>query len=92
MHTLEELWYGNICPSDQPVQKESEYAQALHLVVAARESLPASLPSELQSKIDTLLDAQMSAAVIAERDAFVMGFRLAVQLLLDCLKKPQSCF
>lgn len=30
VNILHELWYGNICPSERPIMKDSEYAQALH--------------------------------------------------------------
>lgn len=88
MNILHELWYGNIYPSECPIMKDSEYAQALHKVADEKDSLLPSLSSELQKGIEKLLDVQMEAAVIAERDAFVMGFRLAVQILVDSLTDP----
>ena len=88
MNILHELWYGNIYPSERPIMKDNEYAQALHKVADEKDSLLPSLSSELQKGIEKLLDVQMEAAVIAERDAFVMGFRLAVQILVDSLTDP----
>ncbi len=44
-----------------------------------------SLSPELQKGIEKLLDVQMEAAAIAERDAFVMGFRMAMQFMVDSL-------
>lgn len=60
------------------IKKDSEYVQVLRKVAEEKESLLPSLPPELQKGIENLLDVQMEAAVISERDAFVMGFRLAV--------------
>lgn len=88
MSILHELWYGNIYPSERPIKKDSEYAQALHKVADEKDRLLPSLSSELQKGIEKLLDVQMEAAVIAERDAFVMGFRLAVQIMVDGLSDP----
>lgn len=88
MNILHELWYGNIYPSERSIKKDSEYAQALHKVADEKDSLLPSLSTELQKGIEKLLDVQMEAAVIAERDAFVMGFRLAVQILVDSLTDP----
>lgn len=88
MNILHELWYGNIYSSECPIKKDSEYAEALRKVVEERENLLPSLSPELQRGIEKLLDVQMEAAVIAERDAFVMGFRLAVQILVDGLTDP----
>ncbi len=88
MNILEELWYGNVCPSEQPIQKGSEYARAIHRVVEEKERLLPTLSPELQRAVEELTEVQTEAAVIAERDAFVMGFRLAVHIMLDGLKKP----
>lgn len=88
MNILHELWYGNIYPSERSIKKDSEYAQALHKVADEKDSLLPSLSTELQKGIEKLLDVQMEAVVIAERDAFVMGFRLAVQILVDSLTDP----
>lgn len=88
MNILEELWYGNIYPNEQSIRKDSEYAQALRKVADEKENLLPSLSPELQKGIEKILDVQLEAAVIAERDAFVMGFRLATQLLVDGLTDP----
>lgn len=88
MNILEELWYGNIYPNEQSIKKDSEYAEALRKVAGEKETLLPNLSPELQKGIEKLLDVQMEAAVIAERDAFVMGFRLAVQILVDGLTDP----
>ena len=88
MNILEELWCGNIYPNEQSIRKDSEYAQALRKVVDEKESLMPSLSLEIQKAIEKLMDVQMEAAVIAERDAFVMGFRLATQIIIDGLSDP----
>lgn len=88
MNILEELWYGNIYPNEQSIQKDSEYVQALRKVVDEKENLLPSLSPELQKGIEKLLDVQMEVAVIAERDAFVMGFRMATQIIVDGLTDP----
>ncbi|MGM9600873.1 MAG: DUF6809 family protein [Faecousia sp.] len=53
-----------------------------------KDSLLPSLSPELQKGIEKLLDVQLEAAVIAERDAFVMGFQLATQIMVDGLTHP----
>ncbi len=83
MHTLQELWYGNIHPCEKPIQRGGEYARALHKFAEEKERLIPDLSPELQKIFEMLMDIQMEAAVIAERDAFVTGFRLATQLLME---------
>ncbi len=88
MNILGELWCGNIYPNEQATKQNSEYIQALHRVVDEKENLLPSLAPELQKAIEKLMDVQTEAAVIAERDAFVMGFRLATQIIVDGLTDP----
>ena len=56
------------------------------LKVRLRQNLSASALADLIRA--SLVDAHMEAAVIAERDGFVMGFRLATQIIVDGLTDP----
>ncbi len=38
--------------------------------------------------MERILDAYAETESIAERDAFIMGFRLATRLMVDVLTKP----
>ena len=64
VNILHELWYGNICPSERPIMKDSEYAQALHKAADEKDGLLSSLSSELQKGIERLLDVHMEAAAV----------------------------
>ncbi len=88
MKILEELWYGNVYPNERSIRRDSEYAQALRKVVDERECLLLNLAPEVRKTMEKLMDVQMEAAAIAERDAFVMGFRLATQIIVDSLTDP----
>ena len=82
MNILHELWYGNIYLSECPIMKDSGYSESLRKAVDEKGSLLPNLFPELQKGIEKLLDVQMEAAVIAEQDAFIIDFRLAVQILV----------
>ena len=88
MNILEELWYGNVYPNERSIRKDGEYAQALRKVVNEKDCLLPNLAPELRKAIEKLMDVQLEAAAIAERDAFVMGFRLATQIIVDSLTDP----
>ncbi len=88
MNILENLWYGNIAPSEQPLAKGSAYAAALKRVDTQIGKLLENNSPEIQSAVDSLLDRQTEAASIAEEKAFVTGFQLGVQMLLCALEKP----
>ncbi len=57
-------------------------------MVDEKENLLSNLSPELQKAIEKLMDVQMEAALIAERDAFIMGFRLATQIIVGGLSEP----
>ncbi len=88
MNILGELWYGNIYPNERSIRKDSEYAQALRKVVDEKERLLPNLAPELRKAVEELMDVQMDAAVIAERDAFIVGFRLPPKIIVDSLTDP----
>lgn len=85
MGVLEELWYGNIYPSERPIQKGSGYAAALEKFNKEKETLLSGLSPEVHSIFEKLLDKKIDPNTVAEREAFVLGFRLAAQLLIDSL-------
>lgn len=87
MHILAHLWQGTIDPWEQFVKGDAAYFSALDKASAEKEKLVQSFP-ELQKGVDAMLDEQTKAAAIAEQDAFVMGFRLAVQIMVECFTVP----
>ncbi len=92
MDILTALWNGRIYPFEQYTNHDNQYDSALREVSTAKESLYAKLSPELQQEIEELFDRSTLAGSIAEQDAFLYGFRLAVQLLiagLDNFQTPQ---
>ncbi len=83
MNILEELWYGNVHPCEQPLKEGSDYAKAVRKVTKEKEQLLSCLSQEQQAALEKLLDVQIDATAFAERDAFIMGFRMASQLMAD---------
>ncbi len=81
MHILEELWNGNISPTEG--RQSSEYQIVITKFDEEKQSLLSDAPEEVQELL--LFERQIYPNAIAERDAFVCGFRLAVQLFADGL-------
>ncbi len=84
MDILKELWYGNVLPAERPVEKGSDYARARAKAMDETEALLVGLSPELRQAVEQVVDSHLEAAVLAERDAFVQGFQLAVQILAAC--------
>ncbi len=89
MKTLENLWYGEIYPAEQFLEKDSEYFSALHRSGEERERLEACLTEEQREALDRLLQMKLEVMAIGEKKAFVAGFRLAAQLMSEALKNQE---
>ncbi len=86
MNILDKLWSGKILPCEQFVRGSGEYFDALHSAADAKEQLLAELPPDIREKVEAKWDTQQEAGGIAERRAFVAGFRLAAQLIIAALQ------
>ena len=77
MTTLENLWYGNIRPFEQPFKKDSAYAELLSFVIRHQENLLARMNDEEKEIFEKLTDCTNEMHELAERKAL----RLARELL-----------
>lgn len=83
MSILEDLWYGNLRPCDEPHPQDSA-ARLLQTQVSELEDALCETFTEEQTK--RFLDyekALWNLCSASETLAFVRGFRLGMQLLLD---------
>ncbi len=82
MDILEALWGGEIQPQEDFIKNDPDYAAALHAAARGKDRLLANLSPQEREAIDSLTALQLEVSRIAELDAFRMGFRLAVRLML----------
>lgn len=79
MNILAELFYGNICPCDNPQSAETRQKQKA--MFAAIENLKASLPDEkLKEQVDDAFNLQTELISLSDRDSFIDGFRLGMYI------------
>jgi len=82
---IDELFYGNITPSERTFTPDSVYAQALEQLTEAEDALREALDKEDREALEQLVDAQQTMDAIATREYFADGFRLGAKLMLDIL-------
>lgn len=87
---LDDLYYGNIAPSEKTFPPQSEYAKAMKTVDACEDALTAALDAEGQQKLQTLMAAQREVSDLSIREAFVDGFRLGMKLMLAALMEDDG--
>ena len=86
MDLIEELYYGNICPSDQGYKDNEEMRQLRQELVALEEALRNTFSDEQKSIYENFMCKETTRNSIEIKDTFAYGFRLGVQLLLDTLQ------
>ena len=84
MTILEELWYGNITPTEYSrIENNANYKEALKLVNQNQERLKATLTDEQKELLERLLTASEEFANLIELDCFKVGFKLGVRLTIE---------
>ena len=83
MYILEDLWNGNIAPSERVIRTGSQYAQLHKQLVAAEEDFRKELSPDGKAAYDTFCRKQAELSEISECDCFIRGVRIGARLLLD---------
>ena len=86
---LEELWYGNIEPSEYDCSPCPEYKTALHLLSRNEEKLLSTLNEEQKALFTRCAESRRELQSITERLLFKSSFRLGyfIQLLTQIGRK-----
>ncbi len=88
MRTLDELWYGNIAPTEQCTRDSKQFKELMALVARNREELIATLTDKQKETLEKFEDCMNELHGLAERDAFSYGFRLATQIMAEAFLLP----
>ena len=84
MDILEELWYGNITPTEYSrIENNANYKEALRLVNQNQERLRVTLSDEQKDLLERLLTANEEFANLIEFDCFKVGFKLGARLTIE---------
>ena len=86
MTILEELYYGNICPWERSVKKESREQKAVQLMVSNEEKLRATLTDQQKEMLDKYRDSYNKLLAICERESFVSGYVLATRIMVEVMQ------
>ena len=80
MSILEELWYGNINPSEDKVVSDEE-KKLVELMARHQEYLTSKLKDKELDEFKKYIDCVDEYTSLVECQAFEIGFKLAVRLL-----------
>ena len=83
--TLEDLFYGNITPYDKQMAANSELRHLVKRAADCESDLTKRLNEEEQQILKTLITAQHEIDSITAMENFILGFRLGVRLMAECM-------
>ena len=90
MYILEDLWYGNVAPSERMIRIGTQYAKLQKQLVAAEDALREVLSSDGKNIYEEICLKQTEMAQIAECDSFIRGVRIGARLALDIMEDYPS--
>ena len=84
-NTLEDLYFGNITPCEQQMTPNSELKRAVERVAEYEDRLMEQLNETEQTILTKLVSSQHEIDSITARENFILGFRLGVRIMAECL-------
>jgi len=92
MYVLKELWRGNIAPAERFVRPGSDYKKASAKFCEEADRFLETLTPEEKKQWEAICDLRSDMTLLAEEDAFVIGFRLGARIMLDVVGAYQGQF
>ena len=92
MFVLQELWRGNITPSERFVRSGSEYKKIAGKLSDEMDRLMDAISPEARKKLENIGNLRADMAVLSNEDYFIYGFRLGARLILDIVGDYQGQF
>lgn len=83
MYVLQELWRGNITPSERYVRSGSEYRKISQEVCDKMDAFLENLTPEARKQLEAITDLKNDMSVMVSEDSFLYGFRLGARMILD---------
>ena len=87
MRILEDLWYGNIEPTEYDTYPCAEYKEALHLISRNEERLQATMTDAQKELFSRYADSVREFQDMAECLLFQNSFRLGARMMLEIMEE-----
>lgn len=84
-NTIENLYFGNIMPSERDVYRNVDYKKAAKEAETVRDEFEKQLTDAQKVLFNSYVDKTNFASVYLEFTAFLEGFRLATRLMAEAL-------
>ena len=88
--TLENLYYGNISPSEHQYTRNTKYDKAIRIVSEKEEQLKILLCEKEREMLKEMVTAQITLNGITAEENFILGFRLGMRLGIEIMADMDS--
>jgi len=88
--TLENLYYGNISPSEQQYARNTKYDKAIRTVSEKEEQLKILLCEKEREMLKKMVTAQITLNGITAEENLILGFRLGMRLGIEIMDDTDS--
>lgn len=85
MTTLEDLWYGNIRPTERTIKRGGELDNLMKLLCQNEDDLMQGLSEKQKETFEKFKDCQSEITDILETQAFTLGFTLATNIMVEVM-------
>ena len=82
---LEDFYHGNLAPDEQIMAPDSELRRLVGKAADCEERLIKRLDKAEQNILEELTDTQHLMDSITARENFILGFRLGVRMMAECM-------
>ena len=87
---LEDLYFGNIRPTERRMIPNSDLEQAVDHAARCEKQLRAQLNATEQGLLCELLSAQQDIDSITACENFILGFRLGARIMAECMDEDDG--
>ena len=85
MLILEDIYLGDVHPSERSFKRNSQYGKALDEVVRAGDALTDTLTEKQKELFEDYMTTQREVNVLTDCETFIYAFRLAAKIMIDVL-------
>ncbi|MBR2312086.1 MAG: hypothetical protein IKA46_02205 [Clostridia bacterium] len=82
---LEELWYGNICPSDEYYKATKKVKELMSYVADHHDNLHKTLTDKQKELLEKFDSCHAELTDINEREIFVYAFQLGARIAIEIM-------
>jgi len=83
MSILEDIYYGNLCPSEKHIRRNSSYWKKNRKVMENIDVLSSKIGDENKKLLEAIVEALTELSSESEKESFIRGLSLGIKLMAE---------